>query len=78
MVVIIERDDLIYFMRFTDKQKEYYFSLWEKDFYDMFAESYILRDYDFESIAIGFFIASGLQPSDALEMYKYCIEKEKY
>ena len=65
-------------MMFTDKQKEYYFSLWEKDFYEPFAESSILRDCDFESIAIGFFVASGLQPSDAIEMYQYCIEKDKY
>lgn len=65
-------------MSLTDKQKEYYFSLYEKDLYDPFAESSILRDCDFESIAIGFFIAAGLQPSDAFKMYEYCIKREKY
>lgn len=65
-------------MELTDKQKEYYFSLWIKDFYEPFAESSLLRDCDYESIAVGFFISSGLQPSSSIEMYKYCIEKDKY
>ena len=65
-------------MELTDKQKEYYFSLWLKDFYEPFAESSLLRDFDYESIAVGFFISSGLQPSSSIEMYKYCIEKDKY
>jgi hypothetical protein len=62
----------------TEKQKEYYFSLWEKDFYDPFENSNLLRDCDFESIAVGFFIASGLQPQEAFSMYNYCITNEKY
>lgn len=65
-------------MSFTDRQKEYYFALWEKDFYDPFSHMSIIEECDFESIAVGFFIASGLQPSEAFEMYKYCIEKDKY
>ena len=65
-------------MEFTDRQKEYYFALWEKDFYDPFSHRSELEDCDFESIAIGFFIASGLQLSEAFTMYKYCIEKDKY
>ena len=48
------------------------------DFYEPFAESSLLRDCDYESIAVGFFISSGLQPSSSIEMYKYCIEKDKY
>ncbi len=62
----------------TDKQKEYYFSLWEKDFYEPFSNKTILESYDFESISIGFFIASGLGISDSITMYQYCISKDKY
>ena len=62
----------------TDKQKEYYFSLWEKDFYEPFGNNRILESHDYESIAIGFFIGSGLSISDAIKMYQYCISKDKF
>jgi hypothetical protein len=62
----------------TDKQKEYYFSIWEKDFYEPFGGNRILESHDYESIAIGFFIASGLSISDSIRMYEYCISKDKY
>lgn len=62
----------------TDKQKEYYFSLWEKDFYEPFGDNRSLENHDYESIAIGFFIGSGLSISESITMYQYCISKDKF
>ena len=62
----------------TDKQKEYYFHIWEKDFYEPFGDNRILENHDYESIAIGFFIGSGLSISESITMYAYCISKDKF
>ena len=62
----------------TQTNKDYYFDMWEKDFYDVYAESRSLENSDFESIALGFFIAKGLDIDNSNAMYQYCITKNKF
>lgn len=59
-------------------EKEKYFEMWEEEFYDPYSEDDTLEECYFESVAIGFFIAKGLKPLDALKMYDYCVENSKY
>lgn len=58
--------------------KEKLFKQWETEFYDKHSNHELLSEADFDSVALGFFIAKGLSPDEASTMYQYCIEKGKY
>lgn len=60
------------------EQKDYYFGLWEAEFYDPHARHEYLEEELFSSIAIGFFVAKGLNVDESYEMYDFCQEKGKY
>ena len=63
---------------FNKENKEKYFSQWETEFYDVYGKREELEEEDFQSIAVGFFIAKGLTLDDAYKMYSFCISKGKY
>ena len=63
---------------FDEKIKDSFFNMWERDFYDEFANDEDLQDEDFGSIAIGFFVAKGLDIEKAYEAYQHCIKKGKF
>jgi len=54
------------------------FKYWESEFYDKYAIDERTDSEDFRSIAIGFFIAKGLNLDEAYETYEYCIKKQKF
>lgn len=58
--------------------KEELFISWEKEFYDKYSNDPIFDLHEFQGIALGFFIAKGLNVDQALDMYEYCIEKDKF
>lgn len=58
--------------------KEMLFKMWESEFWDPYSDDEIMQDQYFTGVAIGFFIAKGCTPSEALEVYNYCIKKGKF
>lgn len=58
--------------------QEIFFKAWESEFYDKYSDNELLEDEDFKSIAIGFFIAKGLNIEESRLMYSYCIKNAKY
>ena len=57
---------------------EKYYKMWEEEFYDKYADQDWCYDQLFQSIAYGFFIAKGLEPELAHELYEYAITKGKF
>ena len=51
---------------------------WVTEFYDKYSEDGGMDEHDFESIALGFFIAKGATPHEAWELYQECIELGKF
>jgi len=64
------------------KSKEVLFEEWCSEFYDKFTDkesSEILEDQDFESLAIGFFIAKGLTVIESVDFYRtQCVTNSKF
>lgn len=58
--------------------KNLLFKQWESEFYDKHSDNELLEDEDFKSIAIGFFIAKGLNIEQSRLMYSECIRENKY
>ena len=58
--------------------KEELFKSWESEFYDKFSQDVILEEMHFQSIAIGFFVAKGLDIEESLSMYNYCVKNGKF
>lgn len=52
--------------------------MWTSEFYDKYGDDESLENEYFHSIAIGFFIAKGLNINQSREMYNYCIDKNKF
>lgn len=61
----------------TIQTKENYYLLWTSEFYDKYVGDVSLESEDFKSIAIGFFVAKGLNLEQSRDMYEYCIDKGK-
>lgn len=62
----------------TIPTKENYYHMWTSEFYDKFVADESLETEYFQSIAIGFFIAKGLNVEQSREMYHYCVDKGKF
>lgn len=58
--------------------KEELFNQWESELYDKHGDDERMIDEDFRSIALGFFIAKGLNLNESYEMYQFCISKGKW
>lgn len=58
--------------------KEKMFQSWVNEFYDKYIIDQRVAMEDFQSIAVGFFVAKGLTLDEAYEMYQYCIKREKF
>lgn len=54
------------------------FYQWSAEFYDKYADEESVANLDFESIAIGFFVAKGLTLDESLKMYQRCIQLGKF
>tara|TARA_R110000796_G_scaffold162503_2_gene279280 strand:- start:742 stop:927 length:186 start_codon:yes stop_codon:yes gene_type:complete len=58
--------------------KDVLYRMWEREFYDKYADDENLEDVDFKGIAVGFFITLRLNIEEALLMYDECIKRGKY
>jgi len=58
--------------------KEHMFKLWEEEFYDKYIVDQRVAMEDFQSIAVGFFIAKGCSLDESYEMYEHCKLKQKF
>lgn len=54
------------------------FKLWEEEFYDKYIVDQRVAMEDFQSVAVGFFIAKGCSIDESYEMYNYCKLKQKF
>lgn len=58
--------------------KDKLFDEWVEEFYDKYIVDQRIAMEDFQSIAVGFFIAKGLTLDEAYEMYEYCKKRNKF
>jgi len=58
--------------------KEALFKQWSDEFYDKYIIDQRIAMEDFQSIAVGFFIAKSLTLDEAYDMYEYCKQRNKF